>query len=67
MNGNELIKKLKHYGYNPIFESKRGKGSHGTLRIGSKKTILKDRKKEIGPGLLNQMLKDLGISRNDIM
>jgi len=37
------------------------------LRIGNKKTILKDRKKEIGPGLLNQMLKDLGISRNDIM
>jgi hypothetical protein len=27
MNSNELIKKLKHYGYNPIFESKRGKGS----------------------------------------
>ena len=67
MNGNELIKRLKQLGYTPVFESKRGKGSHGTLTIGNKKTILKDRRKEIGPGLLNQILKNLGISKNDIM
>jgi mRNA interferase HicA len=67
MNGNELIKRLKQLGYSPVFESKRGKGSHGTLTIGNKKTILKDRRKEIGPGLLNQILKDLGLSKTDIM
>ena len=61
MNGNEFIKKLKKLGYNPRFETKRGKGSHGTLYVGEKKTILKDRKKEIGPGLLNHMLQALGI------
>jgi mRNA interferase HicA len=70
MNGNELLKKLKKLGkQNNIvvrFEIKRGKGSHGTLYYGNHKTILKDRKKEIGPGLLRKMLSDLGIDKNDI-
>jgi hypothetical protein len=30
------------------------------------KTILKDRKKEIRPGLLNKMLAELGLEKNDI-
>ncbi|OQY11582.1 MAG: hypothetical protein B6I31_04685 [Desulfobacteraceae bacterium 4572_19] len=47
------------------FETKRGKGSHGTLYVGNKKTILKDRKKEIGTGLLNKILKTLGINKDD--
>ncbi len=70
MNGNELLKKLKKLGkQNNIvvrFETKRGKGSHGTLYYGNRKTILKDRKKEIGPGLLRKMLSDLGIDKNGI-
>ena len=65
MNGNEFIKKLKKLGYNPRFETKRGKGSHGTLYVGDKKTILKDRRKEIGAGLLKQMLKTLGIDSDE--
>lgn len=65
MNGNELIKKLKKPGYTIRFETKRGKGSHGTLYINNKKTILKDRKKEIGAGLLNQLLKTLGINKKE--
>jgi mRNA interferase HicA len=70
MNGNELLKRLKKLGkQNHIsvrFETKRGKGSHGTLYYGHLKTILKDRKKEIGPGLLSKMLVDLGIDKKDI-
>ena len=70
MNGNELLKKLKKLGkksnISVRFETKRGKGSHGTLYYGSRKTILKDRKKEIGPGLLSKMLAELGIERNDM-
>ena len=70
MNGNELLKKLKKLGKQNNtavrFETKRGKGSHGTLYFGSHKTILKDRKKEIGPGLLSKMLADLGLDKNDI-
>ncbi len=70
MTGNELLKKLKNLGKQnniPVhFETKRGKGSHGTLYYGRYKTILKDRKKEIGPGLLSKMLTDLGLDKNDI-
>ena len=50
MNGNELLIKLKRLGKRSNiavrFEMKRGKGSHGTLYYGNRKTILKDRKKE---------------------
>ena len=44
----------------------RGKGSHATLYFGDKYTILKDRNKEIGPGLLKKMLSDLGLKKSDI-
>lgn len=63
MNGNEFIKKLKKLGYNPHFTTGPGKGSHGTLYVGKNKTILKDRKKEIGPGLLSQMINSLGVDK----
>jgi mRNA interferase HicA len=70
MNGNELLKKLRQLGkQNNIsvrFETKRGKGSHVTLYYGINKTILKYRKKEIGPGLLSKMLTELGLDKNDI-
>ena len=70
MNGNELLIKLKRLGKRSNiavrFEMKRGKGSHGTLYYGNRKTILKDRKKEIGSGLLSKMLADLGLDKNDI-
>ena len=52
--------------YRCRFETKRGKGSHGTLYYGSRKTILKDRKKEIGPGLLSKMLAELGLDKDDM-
>ena len=70
MNGSELLKKLKKLGKQSNitvrFETKRGKGSHGTLYYGRNKTILKDRKKEIGPGLLSKMLTEFGLDKNDI-
>ena len=37
-----------------------GAGSHGTLYAGHRRTTVKDRKKEIGKGLLAKMLADLG-------
>jgi mRNA interferase HicA len=39
---------------------------HATLYYGDKKTTVKDRKKEVGPGLLNAMLKQLGLTKKDI-
>lgn len=69
MNGNELLKKLKglgkRRGVTVTIEKHHGKGSHSTLYFGDKRTTMKDRKKEIGKGLLNSMLTDLGIDKDE--
>lgn len=44
----------------------RGSGSHGTLYLGNRFTVVKDLKKELGPGLLADMLKQLGIRKEDL-
>ena len=44
----------------------RGSGSHGTLYVGGRFTVVKDLKKELGPGLLSDMLKQLGIGKEDL-
>ncbi len=46
--------------------SERGSGSHGTLYLGDRLTVVKDLKKELGPGLLSDMLKQLGIRKEDL-
>ena len=47
------------------FVASEGSGSHGTLYMGNRKTTVKDRKKEIGKGLLAKMLADLEIDREN--
>ena len=32
---------------------------------GSRKTVVKDRRKELRPGMLSAMIRQLGLSRND--
>lgn len=70
MNGNDLLKKLrklaKQNDVTVTIEKHHGKGSHATLYFGDNRTTIKDRKKEIGKGLLNSMLADLGIDKDDI-
>lgn len=44
----------------------RGKGSHITLYYGERFTVVKDRKKELPKGLLHKMLKQLGLSLEDL-
>ncbi len=46
-------------------DNKRGKGSHITLYYGGRKTIVKDRRKEISRGLLAAMIRQLGLDPND--
>ncbi|MDE3001423.1 MAG: type II toxin-antitoxin system HicA family toxin [Gemmatimonadota bacterium] len=46
-------------------DSKRGKGSHVTLYYGSSKTVVKDRRKELSPGLLFAMIRQLGLNPGD--
>ena len=70
MIGNELIKILrklgKKRGLSVRIDKKRGRGSHFILYFGSKYTVMKDRRKEIGPGLLKKILDNLGLTRKDI-
>ena len=47
------------------FVASEGAGSHGTLYACESRTTVKDRKKDIGKGLLAKMLSDLGIDRDD--
>ncbi|CAK0762662.1 Addiction module toxin, HicA family [uncultured Gammaproteobacteria bacterium] len=65
MNGNEFLRRLKQYGrqhgLQVVLDEKRGKGSHATVFLGERYTVLKDRKKELGKGLLRAMLSDLGV------
>ena len=71
MNGAELLRKLKRLakarGVEISYEARHGKGSHGRLLFGDRLTTIKDPKKEIGPGLLHDMLSQLGLKRDDLL
>ena len=49
-----------------MIEKHHGKGSHATLYFGVNRTTIKDRKKEIGKGLLKSMLNDLDINKDEL-
>ncbi len=69
MTGRQFIARVRKWARArsmPVhFDAAAGSGSHGTLHLGDRKTTVKDRKKEIGKGLLDKMLDDLGIARNE--
>ncbi len=69
MTGREFIDRVAELGRErgvPVrTDAKRGKGSHITLYYGVRKTVVKDRRKEIGRGLLGQMIRQLGLGRGD--
>ena len=70
MTGEELIRRVRKLGrargVAVRFESRQGKGSHGRLYYGGRFAAVKDRRKEIGKGLLARMLSQLGLSREDL-
>ncbi len=70
MNGNELIRRVKKLGkirgVTVRIDAEHGKGSHGRLHFGSRFTTIKDRKQEIGAGLVSAMCKQLGIDPRDL-
>jgi len=70
MTGHEFERRIRRLGrkrsVSVSFDSSHGRGSHGRLYYGSRFTTLKDRKKEIGPGLLSAMLHQLGLARHDL-
>jgi mRNA interferase HicA len=70
MNGQEFERKIRKLGrvrgIAVSFDASEGKGSHGRLYYGERFTTLKDRKKEIGPGLLKAMLDQLGLDKDSL-
>ncbi len=66
MTGREFIARVRGLGRKRgvvvSFHPERGKGSHGTLFYGGRRTVVKDRRK----GLLGRMLRDLGIDGADL-
>ncbi|MBF0175800.1 MAG: hypothetical protein HQL63_02955 [Magnetococcales bacterium] len=72
MNGNELLRKLRKYakanGLDLIHVAGRGsgKGSHSYILLGCRRTAMKYLRSEINQGLLVKMLKDLGLTLDDI-
>ena len=70
VKGSEFLRRLKaavqRGNFTVKWEAERGAGSHGTLYVGERFTVVKDLEKEIGPGLLGAMCKQLGIRKEDL-
>ena len=69
MKGRDFIGRVLEIGRErgvPVrIDTERGKGSHITLYYGNRFTIVKDRRKEIAPGLLSAMIRHLSLTRSD--
>lgn len=69
MNSSEFVRRVRKTGRkNGVavrLDKKRGKGSHGLLYYGSRKTTV-PRSNDIPAGTLSAMLRQLGLSRDDI-
>lgn len=67
MDGREFTRLAKRYakrfGLPFRFVARKGKGSHGTVYVGDRQTVVK--RTELSKGLLRRMLRDLGIDKED--
>jgi mRNA interferase HicA len=70
MKGSEFVRKVKGLAKRKNltcrWSSERGVGSHGTLYLGERFTVMNDLKKELGPGLLADMCKQLDIRKEEL-
>jgi len=70
MTGNELLRRLRRLaqqrGVEVRLDELKGKGSHAALYYSSRRPTLKDRRKEMGPGLLRSVLRQLGLTPCDL-
>jgi mRNA interferase HicA len=70
MKGSEFLRKLKilskQKGIKVKLIEERGKGSHSTIEFGDRFTIIRNLKDELKTGTFNAMLKQLGISKNEL-
>jgi mRNA interferase HicA len=70
VKGTELVRRLRKVGRQRglVVElvPERGKGSHGTLYFGERFTIVRNLKDELKTGTLHAMLKQLGLTPQDL-
>ena len=70
MTGNELIRRVRRlarrHRLDCRVDKKRGKGSHVTLYLGDRRTVVRDPKDELKPGTFRAMLDQLGIDKREI-
>jgi len=70
MRGNEFLRKIQKYaqahGISYEWRADRGKGSHGLLILGNRRTVVRNPKDELKTGTYHAMLKQLGLSEKDI-
>jgi mRNA interferase HicA len=70
MTGSEFIRKAqmlaKSRGLSWRLDEKRGKGSHVTLYLGERMTVVRNPKDELKTGTLHAMCKQLGIRKNEL-
>ena len=67
MNGREFVRRARRYAKrNDLafdYDPRRGKGSHGEIYVGDKRTIVQHG--ELSKGMLSAMLKQLDIDREE--
>jgi mRNA interferase HicA len=70
MRGNEFVRRVRKYakthGSAGEWRPGLGKGSHGVLILGDRRTVVRNPKDELKTGTLNAMLQQLGLSQDDI-
>ena len=70
MKGSEFIKRVRKYGkqhgMHVEWRAERGKGSHGTLYLADRHTVVRSLKDELKTGTYNAMLKQLGLKTEDM-
>ena len=70
MRGNEFIRKVRKFakrnGVAFEWRADRGKGSHGILIIGERRTVLRNPKDELKTGTYHAMLKQLELKEQDL-
>ena len=70
MKGSEFVRKVqalaRTHGLSCRLDEKRGKGSHVTLYLGERVTIVRNPKDELKTGTLHAMCKQLGIRKDQL-
>jgi mRNA interferase HicA len=70
MQGNEFVRSVQKYAkardIHCEWHPGLGKGSHGILLLGERRTLVRNPKDELKSGTLHAILKQLGLSSGDI-